>query len=81
VPFGELFDDEVVQQHYEGLAATLKAAKKSEYIVCKNLYLYGNRSSFRLLVICKNHLTHLNCELISRRDSNLQITHIAQRSS
>jgi hypothetical protein len=30
VPFGELFDDEYVQQHYEGLAATLKAAKKSE---------------------------------------------------
>ena len=30
VPFGELFDDEDVQQHYEGLAATLKAAKKSE---------------------------------------------------
>jgi hypothetical protein len=37
VPFGELFDDEDVQQHYEGLAATLKAAKKSECIVCKNL--------------------------------------------
>lgn len=31
VPFGELFDDEDVQQHYEGLAATLKAAKKSEW--------------------------------------------------
>lgn len=31
VPFGELFDDEDVQQHYEGLAATLKAAKKSEF--------------------------------------------------
>ncbi len=30
VPFGELFDDETVQQHYEGLAATLKAAKKRE---------------------------------------------------
>ncbi|KAL3766064.1 hypothetical protein ACHAW5_007759 [Stephanodiscus triporus] len=28
VPFGELFDDDDVQQHYEGLAATLKAAKK-----------------------------------------------------
>ena len=36
VPFGELFDDEDVQQHYEGLAATLKAAKKSEYIVYKS---------------------------------------------
>ena len=31
VPFGELFDDDDVQQHYEGLAATLKAAKKREF--------------------------------------------------
>ena len=31
VLFGELFDDDEVQQHYEGLAATLKAAKKREY--------------------------------------------------
>ena len=30
VPFGVLFDDDDVQQHYEGLAATLKAAKKRE---------------------------------------------------
>ena len=28
--FGVLFDDDDVQQHYEGLAATLKAAKKRE---------------------------------------------------
>ena len=34
VPFGELFDDDDVQQHYEGLAATLKAAKKREYFHC-----------------------------------------------
>ena len=27
--FGALFDDEAMQQRYEGLAATLKAAKKS----------------------------------------------------
>ena len=33
VPFGELFDDDDVQQHYEGLAATLKAAKKSKLLV------------------------------------------------
>ena len=32
VPFGELFDDDDVQQHYEGLAATLKAAKKSKHV-------------------------------------------------
>jgi len=35
VPFGQLFDDDDVQQHYEGLAATLKAAKKRE---CNNFY-------------------------------------------
>ena len=34
VPFGELFDDEDVQQHYEGLAATLKAAKKRKLASC-----------------------------------------------
>ena len=33
VAFGTLFDDDDVQQHYEGLAATLKAAKKREYIM------------------------------------------------
>ena len=32
VPFGVLFDDDDVQQHYEGLAATLKAAKKRECV-------------------------------------------------
>ena len=30
VPFGQLFDDDEVQQYYEALAATLKAAKKRE---------------------------------------------------
>ena len=34
VPFGELFDDDDVQQHYEGLAATLKAAKKRKLFLC-----------------------------------------------
>ena len=33
VPLGVLFDDDDVQQHYEGLAATLKAAKKREFIM------------------------------------------------
>lgn len=33
VAFGQLFDDDDVQQHYEGLAATLKAAKKRESII------------------------------------------------
>ena len=36
VPFGELFDDEDVQQHYEGLAATLKAAKKRGIVTYKS---------------------------------------------
>ena len=42
VLFGELFDDDEVQQHYEGLAATLKAAKKREYY-------YGNRYGVHIL--------------------------------
>eukprot|EP00569_Conticribra_weissflogii_P015209 CAMPEP_0171400902 /NCGR_PEP_ID=MMETSP0880-20121228/7571_1 /TAXON_ID=67004 /ORGANISM="Thalassiosira weissflogii, Strain CCMP1336" /LENGTH=145 /DNA_ID=CAMNT_0011915307 /DNA_START=89 /DNA_END=526 /DNA_ORIENTATION=- len=36
VPFGELFDDDDVQQHYEGLAATLKAAKKRGIVAYKS---------------------------------------------
>lgn len=36
VPFGELFDDDDVQQHYEGLAATLKAAKKRGIVTYKS---------------------------------------------
>lgn len=43
VPFGELFDDENVQQHYEGLAATLKAAKKRELGRC--IYFFVRVSS------------------------------------
>mmetsp|Transcript_19618 Transcript_19618/g.42023 ORF Transcript_19618/g.42023 Transcript_19618/m.42023 type:complete len:109 (+) Transcript_19618:206-532(+) len=36
VPFGQLFDDDDVQQHYEGLAATLKAAKKRGIVTYKS---------------------------------------------
>jgi len=36
VQFGELFDDEQTQQHYEGLAATLKAAKKRGIVTYKS---------------------------------------------
>lgn len=36
VLFGELFDDEQTQQHYEGLAATLKAAKKRGIVTYKS---------------------------------------------
>lgn len=36
VPFGQLFDDDGVQQHYEGLAATLKAAKKRGIVTYKS---------------------------------------------
>ena len=36
VAFGELFDDEQTQQHYEGLAATLKAAKKRGIVTYKS---------------------------------------------
>jgi len=36
VPFGQLFDDDDVQQQYEGLAATLKAAKKRGIVTYKS---------------------------------------------
>jgi len=36
VEFGKLFDDDDVQQHYEGLAATLKAAKKRGVVTYKS---------------------------------------------
>ena len=36
VAFGTLFDDDDVQQHYEGLAATLKAAKKRKSLLHMN---------------------------------------------
>ena len=34
VLFGELFDDDEVQNYYEALVGTLKAAKKREYHYC-----------------------------------------------
>jgi len=36
VTFGELFDDELCQNHYEGIAATLKAAKKRCIVTYKS---------------------------------------------
>jgi len=36
VTFGELFDDELCQNHYEGIAATLKAAKKRGIVTYKS---------------------------------------------
>lgn len=48
VPFGVLFDDDDVQQHYEGLAATLKAAKKREYYYGNNCHMHGNLHSLNV---------------------------------
>ena len=51
VPFGELFDDENVQQHYEGLAATLKAAKKREWsFLNKKIFIVYHPHPFPALV-------------------------------
>ena len=37
--FGELFDDEEVEQYYEALVGTLKCAKKRGYITFKGQML------------------------------------------
>lgn len=39
VTFGQLFDDDDVQQYYEALVGTLKSAKKRGYIDYKGILL------------------------------------------
>jgi len=52
VLFGELFDDEFAQQHYEGLAATLKAAKKRAICTYKSpLLLKGAHDKVMITLI------------------------------
>jgi len=52
VLFGELFDDEFAQQHYEGLAATLKAAKKRKICTYKSpLLLKGAHDKVMITLI------------------------------
>ena len=52
VLFGDLFDDEFAQQHYEGLAATLKAAKKRNICTYKSpLLLKGAHDKVMITLI------------------------------
>ncbi|KAL7546733.1 hypothetical protein ACHAWF_010063 [Thalassiosira exigua] len=57
VPFGELFDDDDVQQHYEGLAATLKAAKKRGIVTYKSpILLKGAHDKVMVNLVDKSPL-------------------------
>ena len=55
VAFGTLFDDDDVQQHYEGLAATLKAAKKRKCLLHMSCVEF-----FFVFWACTIFLTHHN---------------------
>lgn len=53
VLFGQLFDDELVEQYYEALVGTLKSAKKKGYISFKGQMLLKGMHDNVLINICK----------------------------
>lgn len=52
VTFGELFDDDAVQQYYEALVGTLKCAKKRGLIDYKGMLLLKGVSDDVIISIC-----------------------------
>jgi len=56
VKFGELFDDEEVEQYYEALVGTLKSAKKRGYITFKGQMLLKGMHDNVLISIQENHI-------------------------
>jgi Costars len=54
VTFGELFDDDDVQQYYEALVGTLKCAKKRGLIEYKGILLLKGVSDSVIISICNN---------------------------
>jgi Costars len=52
VTFGELFDDDDVQQYYEALVGTLKCAKKRGLIEYKGMLLLKGVSDDVIISIC-----------------------------
>ena len=52
VTFGELFDDDDVQQYYEALVGTLKSAKKRKLIDYKGILLLKGVSDDVVISIC-----------------------------
>ena len=52
VTFGELFDDDDVQQYYEALVGTLKSAKKRKLIDYKGILLLKGVSDDVIISIC-----------------------------
>ena len=53
VKFGELFDDDDVQQYYEALVGTLKSAKKRGLIEYKGILLLKGVSDNVVITIVK----------------------------
>lgn len=53
VKFGELFDDDDVQQYYEALVGTLKSAKKRGLIEYKGILLLKGVSDNVVITIIK----------------------------
>jgi hypothetical protein len=53
VKFGELFDDDDVQQYYEALVGTLKSAKKRGFIKYDGILLLKGVSDHVVITIVK----------------------------
>lgn len=72
VPFGELFDDDDVQQHYEGLAATLKAAKKRGIVTYQSpILLKGAHDKVMVNLVDKSPLGSKSGDLEELKQSGL----------
>ncbi|KAL7531306.1 hypothetical protein ACHAXR_005019 [Thalassiosira sp. AJA248-18] len=74
VPFGDLFDDDDVQQHYEGLAATLKAAKKRGIVTYKSpMLLKGAHDKVMVNLVDKAPLGSKTSDLDELKESGLKL--------
>jgi Costars len=72
VKFGELFDDDDVQQYYEALVGTLKSAKKRGMITFKGQMLLKGMHDDVLISITKEQLAkeeHDSASSVSSKDS------------
>lgn len=76
VLFGVLFDDDDVQQHYEGLAATLKAAKKRGIVTYKSpLLLKGAHDKVMVNLVDKSPLGSKEGDLEELKNAGAKIGH------
>lgn len=58
VKFGDLFDDPAVEQYYEALIGTLKAAKKRGYVNFKGQMLLKGPHDKVVISVTKEGLAH-----------------------